>query len=190
MSTNPMPDKVSGMAMNSLSMFKPSNAPPDPFFGSGWDPLGSLGQSETFGGSSSMVSQGEFCNPHFNPSMLESQGMSSTNSHLVQYPSDSSFVEMVPKLPCFGSGPFSDMVGSFGFPQCAEIAGAGCPPNYTPNKDKSNERSSAIGGGHSQDGCQVSDGVIGSSPNGKRRKRAPDSNSPLSSDKVKRATHA
>lgn len=167
-----LPEKASGMTMSSLSMFKSSTGS-DPFFASGWDPLVSLSQSENFGGSS-MVTQGEFCNPPYNPVVLESQGMSS-NSHLVQYPSDSSFVDMVPKLPCFGSGSFSDMVGSFGLPQCAGIASTGCPPNYAPNKEKL---------GQSQDGCQISDGGIGSSsPNGKRRKRVPDSNSPLSPDK-------
>ncbi|XP_010109419.2 transcription factor bHLH74 [Morus notabilis] len=176
MATNTMPEKASGVTMSSLSMFKPPTGS-DPFFASGWDPLVSLSQTENFGGSS-MVTQGEFCNPPYNnPVVLESQGMSST-SHLVQYPSDSSFAEMVPKLSCFGSGSFSDMVGSFGLPQCAGIASTGCPPNYPPNS----ETTSTVGG-QSQDGCQISDGGIGSSPNEKRRKRVPDFNSPLSPDK-------
>ncbi|GMY14908.1 transcription factor bHLH74, partial [Fagus crenata] len=96
MSTNPLPEKVSGMTMSSVSMYKPSNGA-DPFFGSGWDPLVSLSQSENFGGSS-MVSHGEY--PPY-PVVMENQGISTT-SHLVQYPSSSSFVELVPKLPCFG----------------------------------------------------------------------------------------
>ncbi|PON65564.1 Basic helix-loop-helix transcription factor [Parasponia andersonii] len=178
MSTNTLPEKASGMMMSSLSMFRPSNGQ-DPFFGSGWDPLVSLSQSENLGGSS-MVSHGEFCNPPY-PVVLENQGMSSS-SQLVQYPSDSNFVEMVPKFPCFGNGGFTEMVGSFGLPQCAEIASTGCPSNYTLNKEKGSERTSTIGG-QSQDGCQNSDGGMGSSPNGKRRKRAPDSSSPLRPDK-------
>lgn len=166
---NPMPDKVSGMAMSSLTMFKsppmPTNGPSDPFFGSGWDPLCSMGgHAENFGGgSSSMVSHGgDFCNPHYsinNGSVLESQGgMSST-----------SFAEMAPKLDsCFGSGGFSGIPGGpFGF------------PNYMPSKDN-HERNSMVGG-QSQDG---SDSAIGSSPNGKRRKRVADPNSPLTCDKV------
>lgn len=182
MATNTMPEKASGVTMSSLSMFKPPTGS-DPFFASGWDPLVSLSQTENFGGSS-MVTQGEFCNPPYNnPVVLESQGMSST-SHLVQYPSNSSFAEMVPKLSCFGSGSFSDMVGSFGLPQCIGIVSTGCPPNYP---EKISETTSTVGG-QSQDGCQISDGGIGSSPNEKRRKRVPDSNSPLSPDKVKLAT--
>ncbi|XP_058218435.1 transcription factor bHLH74-like [Rhododendron vialii] len=70
----------------------------NPFFGSGWDPLVSLSQSENFGGS--------FGNSNY--------------SHLVHYPSDSGLVEMVPKLPFFGGGGnFSEMVGSFGLPNYA-----------------------------------------------------------------------
>lgn len=109
-----------------------------------------------------MVSHGgDFCNPHYsinNGSVLESQGgMSST-----------SFAEMAPKLDsCFGSGGFSGIPGGpFGF------------PNYMPSKDN-HERNSMVGG-QSQDG---SDSAIGSSPNGKRRKRVADPNSPLTCDK-------
>ncbi|XP_030497119.2 transcription factor bHLH74 [Cannabis sativa] len=180
MSTNALPEKVSGIPMSSLTMFKPSNGQ-EHFFPSGWDPLVSLSQSENFGGSS-VISHGEFCNPSY-PVALENQGMSS-NSQLVQYPSDSSFVEMVPKLSCFDNAGFSEMVGSFGLPQCAEIASNtnGCPQNYTLNKEKGSERTSRIGT-QSQDGCQISDGAIGSSPTGKRRKRVPDLCFPLSPEK-------
>lgn len=171
MSTNPLPEKVSRMAMSSISMFKPSNAP-DPFFGSGWDPLVSLSQSDNFGGSS-VASQSEYTN-HPYPVAMETQGMSST-SHLVQYPSDSSFVEMVPKLPCFGSGSFSEMVGSFGLPECAGISNSGCVANYNPNRDGGIDRTSTMGA-QSHDDRQISEeGALGSSPNGKRRKRVPES---------------
>lgn len=179
MTTSHLPEKVSEMTMSSLSVFKPSNGA-DPFFGSGWDPLVSLSQSENFGGSS-MVSHGELSNPPYSV-VLESQGMNST-SHLVQYPPDSSFVEMVPKLPCFGSGSFSEMVGSFGLPECAGIANSGCPPNYTSNKEKGAERASTFDA-QSQDGRETEDAGIGSSPSGKRRKRVLDSNSPFSPNKV------
>lgn len=178
-STTNLPEKVSGMTMSSLSIFKPSNGA-NTFFASAWDPLVSLSQSENFGGSS-MVSQGEVSNQPY-PVVLENQGMNSA-SHLVQYPSDSSFVDMVPKLPCFGSGSFSEMVGSFGLPECSGIANTGCHPNYKPNNEKGTERASAIGA-HSQNGRETEDGGIGSSPIGKRRKRVVDSNSPFSPNKV------
>ncbi|KAF3447477.1 hypothetical protein FNV43_RR12663 [Rhamnella rubrinervis] len=178
MTTSHLPEKVSGMTISSLPVFKPSNGA-DPFFGSGWDPLVSLSQSENFGGSS-MVSHGELSNPSYSV-VLESQGMNST-SHLVQYPSDSNFVEMVPKLPCFGSGSFSEMVGSFGLPECAGIANSGCPPNFISNKEKGTERASTFGA-QSQDGRETEDAGIGSSPSGKRRKRVIDSNSPFSTNK-------
>ncbi|PQP93478.1 transcription factor bHLH74 [Prunus yedoensis var. nudiflora] len=167
------------MTMSSVSMFKPSNGA-DPFFGSGWDPIVSLSQSDNFGGSS-VVSHREFSNPPY-PVALENPGMSST-SHLVQYPSDSSYVEMVPKLPCFGSGSFSEMVGSFGLSECAQIANPGCAANYNPNREGGTERTSTIGA-QSHDDRQISeDGALGSSPNGKRRKRVPESNSAFSPNK-------
>ncbi|KAL6296093.1 hypothetical protein ACE6H2_004235 [Prunus campanulata] len=179
MSTNPLPEKVSQMTMSSVSMFKPSNGA-DPFFGSGWDPIVSLSQSDNFGGSS-VVSHREFSNPPY-PVALENPGMSST-SHLVQYPSDSSYVEMVPKLPCFGSGSFSEMVGSFGLSECAQIANPGCAANYNPNREGGTERTSTIGA-QSHDDRQISeDGALGSSPNGKRRKRVPESYSAFSPNK-------
>ncbi|XP_015885134.4 transcription factor bHLH74 isoform X2 [Ziziphus jujuba] len=178
MSTTHLPEKVSGMTMSSLSIFKPSNGA-DPFFASAWDPIVSLSQSENFG-DSSMVSHGELSNPPY-PVVLENQGMNST-SHLVQYPSDSSFVEMVPKLPCFGSGSFSEMVGSFGLAECSGIANTGCPPKYTLHKEKATERASPIGA-QSHDGRETEDGGIGSSSSGKRRKRALDSSSPFSPNK-------
>ncbi|CAN6721800.1 unnamed protein product [Malus baccata var. baccata] len=180
MSTNPLPEKVSRMAMSSVSMFKPSNGA-DPFFGSGWDPIVSLSQNDNFGGPSG-VSHGEFPNPPY-PVAMENQGMSST-SHLVQYPSDSSYVGMVPKLPqCFGSGSFSEMVGSFGLSECGQIANPGCPPNYNPNREGGTEKTSTIGA-QSHDDRQISEeGALASSPNGKRRKRVSESNSAFSPNK-------
>lgn len=175
MSTNPLPEKVSGMTMSSVSMYKPSNGA-DPFFGSGWDPLVSLSQSENFGGSS-MVSHGEY--PPY-PVVMENQGICTT-SHLVQYPSSSSFVELVPKLPCFGSGSFSEMVNSFGLPECSQIGNSGCPQNYASNKEVGIGRTSTNGAESKDDHQNSGEGAIGSSPNAKRRKRVPDSkNSPIS----------
>ncbi|KAK9271032.1 hypothetical protein L1049_026621 [Liquidambar formosana] len=180
MNTNPMSEKVSGMAMSTVSMFKSSSGG-DPFFASGWDPLVSLSQSENFGGSS-MVSHCEFVNSPY-PAVIENQGISST-SHIVQYPpSDSSLVDLVPKLPCFGSGSFSEMVGSFGLPECGQTANTGCPQNYSPNKEGGTGKTSP-NRAHSQEDCQISDeGTLGASPNGKRRKRVLDSHSPFNSNK-------
>lgn len=181
MTTNLLPEKVSGMTMSPVSVYKPSNGA-DPFFNSGWDPLVSLSQTENFGGSS-MVSHSEFANPPY-PVLMENQGISST-SHLVQYPSGSSFVELVPKLPCFGSGSFSEMVNSFGLPECSQIANSGCPQNYATNKEGGAQRTSTTGV-QSQDDRQISgEGPIESSTNAKIRKRASDSsNSPVSPHQV------
>ncbi|XP_059636330.1 transcription factor bHLH74 isoform X2 [Cornus florida] len=172
MSTNPLSDKVAGMAMSSGSMFKSSNRA-DPFFGSGWDPLVSLNQSENFGGSS-MVSHNEFTNSSY----PLGQAMSST-SHLVQYPPVSGLVEPVSKLPCFGSGNFSEMVGSFGLAESLQIANTGCPSNYPPNMEVGNEKTWK-NVAYSQEDCQISDdGSVGASHNGKRKKRALEIHSPL-----------
>ncbi|XWS24068.1 hypothetical protein CRYUN_Cryun28dG0069300 [Craigia yunnanensis] len=178
MNTNPLSDKVDGMAMSSISMYnKPSNAS-DPFFGSGWDPIVSLSQSESLGGSS-MVSHSEFANSHY-PLLMENQGISDT-SHFSQYECDPSFVELVPKLPGFGSGNLSEMVGSFSLPQCSQIANNRCPPNYALNHEGGNERAST-NTTQSRDKHQIlEEGVKGASSNGKSRKRVPESNSPLRS---------
>lgn len=127
------PEKISGtMAMGS-------------FFGSGWDPLVSLGQSENFGANSMVSSHGEF-----------------SNSFPVQYPTD---LEMGTKLPCFGSGNYSDMFGSFGL--AGQILG-GCSSQTSQENLPPSAEETALG-----------------SPNGKIRKRALDSTFPFSPNKVK-----
>ncbi|KAA8528437.1 hypothetical protein F0562_035792 [Nyssa sinensis] len=168
MNTNPMPDKVAGMATSSGSMFKSPNGV-ESFFGSGWDPLVSLSQSENFRGSS-MVPHSEFVNPSY-PLVLENQAISST-SHVVHYPSGSGLVELVPKLSCFGSGSFSEMVGSFGLPDHGQITNTGCPPSEEHGTEKT-----STNGAQSQEDCW------GPSPNGKRKKRAMESHSPFNSNK-------
>ncbi|XWS14831.1 hypothetical protein CRYUN_Cryun35bG0042300 [Craigia yunnanensis] len=176
MNTNPLSDKVDGMAMGSMYN-KPSNAS-DPFFGSGWDPIVSPTQSESLGGSS-MVSHGEFANFHY-PLLMDNQGISGT-SHFSQHQSDPSFVELVPKLPGFGSGNLSEMVGPFSLPQCNRIADSRRSPNYALNHEGGNERAST-NSTQCRDEHQISEeGVVGASPKGKSRKRVPESNSPLRS---------
>lgn len=82
------------------------------FYGSNWDPIASLSQSGHFG-NSTMVSQNEFVNPNCSV-MLENQAMGSSSSHLVQFPSNSSnLVDLVPRIPGFGSGNFSEISTSF-----------------------------------------------------------------------------
>ncbi|KAL3840510.1 hypothetical protein ACJIZ3_025101 [Penstemon smallii] len=111
-----------------------------PFYGSNWDPIGSLNQSGIYGNSS----QNEFVNPH-----------------LVQFPSDSNLVDMVLKNPSFGSGSFSEIVGSFGHSNFAQSNGIGGQRAIT-NVTNSQER------------CLNSeDGVLGASPNGKRKRKVP-----------------
>lgn len=153
----PSSDKLSGtMAMGS-------------FFGSGWDPLVSLGQSENFGAASMVSSHGEFSNSF--PVVLENHGGSGT-TQTVQYPTD---LEMGTKLPCFGSGNYSDMFGSFGL--AGQILG-GCSSNYR-NGGSTNTAQT------SQENLPPSGEEAGlGSPSGKIRKRALDSTFPFSPNKV------
>jgi hypothetical protein len=141
----------------------------NPFYVSAWDPVVSLSQPGNFGGSS-IVSQSGFSNSPF-PIVMENPGI----SNLVHYPSGSGFVELVPKFPGFGSGNFSEMVGSLGLTECGQITHTGCPPNY--NKEANNAQ-------HQEDQQLSEETSIGASPNGKRRKRVPESNSPLDPNKV------
>ncbi|KAH8516333.1 hypothetical protein Peur_047614 [Populus x canadensis] len=140
----------------------------NPFYVSAWDPVVSLSQPGNFGGSS-IVSQSGFSNSPF-PIVMENPGI----SNLVHYPSGSGFVELVPKFPGFGSGNFSEMVGSLGLTECGQITHTGCPPNY--NKEANNAQ-------HQEDQQLSEETSIGASPNGKRRKRVPESNSPLDPNK-------
>ena len=127
-------------------------------FSSGWDPIASMNQSESFGG--------EFGNSPYSSVILGNQTIPSS-SHLVHYPSDYShgLVEMVPKFPFFGSGSFSEMVGSFALPDCDQIA-------HT-------EKTSTT------DDQQITEeGKMGSSPCVNRKKRGSESNSPFNPSKV------
>ncbi|KAJ4845181.1 hypothetical protein Tsubulata_013705 [Turnera subulata] len=152
-----------------------------PFFPSAWDPVVSLSQNENFGGSSSIVSQGEFSASPYTVA-LENQGIPSS-SHLLHYPSDSSFGGMVTKFPSFGSGSFSEMVGSLGLTDCSQIASIPCPPNYTSNRESHNERSVPNSGQTQEDNQFSAETTMGASPYGKRRKRGAESSSPSLPDK-------
>ncbi|KAL0366299.1 UNVERIFIED_CONTAM: Transcription factor [Sesamum radiatum] len=156
MATTSISDNVAGMSICSESMFKPPNGL-DPFYSSsGWDPVISEDQSGNFG-NSSMVLQNEFANPNY-PVLLENQTMGSS-SHLVHFPSDSGLVGMVPKIPSFGSGSFSDIVSSFGHSNFAQNNGAGVQ-NAAKNVEDPQD--------HRQDS---ENGVLGASPNGKRKRK-------------------
>ncbi|KAL9330677.1 hypothetical protein ACSQ67_000287 [Phaseolus vulgaris] len=170
---------VSEMAISSVSMAKPSDVA-NPFLASSaWDPLVSLSQAQTFGGSS-MVSHADFANANSSyPLVLENQGISNT-SHLVQYMSDSNLVGMVPKVHSYASRGFSEMVGaaSFGQHGSGDVANTGYPPHYNPIKE------AQINGEQSQ----VEDSIPeeeapGSAPSGNRRKRGLDHNSTFSPNK-------
>ncbi|KAH6776355.1 hypothetical protein C2S52_013916 [Perilla frutescens var. hirtella] len=143
--TNSVSDKVSGVTMCSESMF----------YGSNWDPIVSLSQTGNFG-NSNMVSQSEFANPL----MLENQTMGSS---LVQFPSDSALVDLVPRIPSFGSGSFSEMVTSFGH---------NAESGNLPQKK-----------GVSQDHCRNSENaMLGASPYGKRKRELPQGSSPKNAE--------
>ncbi|KAF7817415.1 Transcription factor bHLH74 [Senna tora] len=125
----------------------------NPFLGlSAWDPFT---HTQSFGGSS-MVSHTELPNSSY-PIVLENQGLSST-SHLVQYMSDSNYVDIVPKVPSYASGSFSEMANS--------------NTGYVSNKDSGIERTAINDDAQSQgDNSTPEDGVTASVPNGSRRKR-------------------
>ncbi|KAB2076247.1 hypothetical protein E1A91_A06G028200v1 [Gossypium mustelinum] len=162
---NPLCDKVDGMALSSMYNTKSSNSS-DPFFGSGWDPMVSLNQSESLGGGSSMVSHSGFVNSHY-PLLMENQGICGT-SHFSQYQSDPSFVELVPKIQGFGTGNLSEMVGPMSLPRCTQ--------GYAMNHEGGIERAST-NSTQSRDDRQISEeGVVGASPNGKCRKRVHEAN--------------
>lgn len=114
MNTNLISTRVAEMEMSSGSMFKSSNES-DPFFGSGWDPLVSLGQGENFRGSP-MVPHNEFGNPAYTVA-LESQTISNF-PHPGHYQSGSG---MGPKVPYFGN------VSPLGLSEYGQISRA---PNY------------------------------------------------------------
>ncbi|CAM8972099.1 unnamed protein product [Rhodiola kirilowii] len=169
MNTDPLPNKVSGLAMSSIPMFKSSTVS-DPFYGTHWDPLLAINHNENFGGGSSMVSHCGYANPTY---PIDNQGMIS--SHLVQYPSSDSSLGDLPKIQRFGSGNFSDMAGLYGLPALGAAANNNCYQNYLPNHEVGTHRTNADGA-RSQDDCQVSgERALEVSPNGKRRRRSVES---------------
>lgn len=168
--TNSISDKVAA----GVAMFKTSSAGVETFYGSGWDPLVSLNHHHHGGSSSVVVPHNEFSSSHY-PVILGNQSVGSTSHHLVHYPCDSSLVDMVPKIPSFGSGSFSEIVSSFGLPDCGQVtAETGSHLNVS-NKGISY-----------QEDCQNSDGGLGCSSNSKRKRKASDSPSPLHLKKVKK----
>nr|WAK86090.1 transcription factor bHLH44 [Nothapodytes nimmoniana] len=172
MNTNPLSDQVAGMGMTSGSTYHKLLNVAEPYLDSSWDPLVSQTQNQTYA-SSSMVTHNAFASLPYNPGVLDNQSISSS-SHLVHYLSDSVFVEMVPKFPCFGSGNFSEMVSSFGLAQSDQITGVDCPQNYAQNKEGDNEKPSIFGTKYQE--WQISEaGSVGASPDGKRKRKASES---------------
>lgn len=141
------------------------------YFASAWDPNASL--SDNFA-SSRMVSRNEFSSSLY-PSVMG-------NNSLVQYPSASNYSELVPKIPCFGSGSYGEMVGPFGINECGPITNAEFRQNYAPNMRDSNERmpTSVV----QSQVVHHPQGAVGTSPDGKKRKHETSFNSPNKSKKV------
>ncbi|XP_028806918.1 transcription factor bHLH74 isoform X2 [Neltuma alba] len=167
---------VSEIAVSSVSMPKPPVVT-NPFLGSSstWDPLVSLSQTQTFGGSS-MVSHSEFGSSSY-PLVLENQGMNST-SHLVQYMSDSNFA-----VPSYASGSFSEMVGSFPQHGCSDLANTRYGPSYNQNEEAAMKRAPLNGSQSQLEDPAPDEGATGSAPNGSRRKRGLDHNPTFSPNK-------
>lgn len=129
----------------------------NPFYGSGWDPMVTLNQSATFG-NSSMVPQTEFGNAQF----LENQMMGHSSQLVHHFQSDPSLIGMLPKMPSYGSGSFSEMVSSFG-----HIAESGSHPSFNQNNVVGIQTVS-----NSKERCQNSgDGVVGASPSRNRKRK-------------------
>ncbi|GMI78471.1 CRY2-interacting bHLH 4 [Hibiscus trionum] len=91
--------------------------------------------------------------------VMENQGTNGS-SHVSQHQSNPSFAELVPKLTGFDAGNLSQMFGPFSLPQCNQIANSRRPPNFALDEHR-----------------------ISEAPNGKIRKRSPESDSPLRSCK-------
>ncbi|KAK9097122.1 hypothetical protein Sjap_022619 [Stephania japonica] len=179
----PQPGKVVRRTMSSASLSDSSNGT-DSFFSNGWDPLVSMSQSLEFRGSSIAAA-------HHHQVSISSHGVGGSENHggsgasFVHYPSDASFVELgLSKLPCFGSGSFSEMVSSLGMSEYGQITDAMCPSDYpsmvhhgetkknSPSSRKIIDRNAIFQDDlpMSEEGaCQLS-----SSPNEKKRKNAPE----------------
>ncbi|KAG9141803.1 hypothetical protein Leryth_013932 [Lithospermum erythrorhizon] len=126
---------------SSESLFKNHNSV-DPFNGSGWDQLISMNQSSNFGDG---VSSSELLNSHY-PIMFGHQPIN-VSSH------------MVPKIPSFGSGSFSEMItSSFGLNESALM------PSPLPSQIAVDE-------------------PVDSSPNAKRKRKVSGSHSPFNPSK-------
>lgn len=153
---NQQPGKVVETTMNTMSLSESSSGG-NSFFNAGWDPILSLAQNAEFK-CPSMASQ-------HNPIPISPYGFFgnhgiNNSSHSGQLPTDPRFVGLAPKLPCFGSGNFSEISGSLSIPERNLIANSGCPSNYTPSKEGVTENVPR-----------------NSSPEGKKRKRVPEYNS-------------
>ncbi|KAI9118412.1 hypothetical protein K1719_010744 [Acacia pycnantha] len=149
---------VSGLGTNVSDISNPFLGP------SAWDPLFSLSQTQTFGGSS-LVSHSDFANSSY-PSVLENQGMSGS-SHLVHYMPDSNFADMMPKIPSYGNG---------------DIANAGYALSYNPNKEAGIGTAPINDDQLQGDHSSPEEGAT-SSPIGNRRKRGLDHNPTFSPSK-------
>lgn len=162
MNTRHLSEKIEPMSMSSA------------YGCSNWDPIVSLSQSGSFGGVSSIVSQGDLTKSSSYPMLLETQGISSS-SHLVNYPLDPNLAQMMPKLSMFGGGSFPEMGNLFGLHGVIQNPNVPFPQNYASNKTDADEKSCANAVRVERE-RQIPEGrAVGMSQDGKRKR---DSNSP------------
>ncbi|MED6217064.1 hypothetical protein PIB30_014268 [Stylosanthes scabra] len=150
---------VSEMAMSSsMSLAKsasssdvvvPNNNHPFLASSTSWDPIVSLSQSQTFGGSSMVTTH----NSDFG---------NSSSFPFVQYMSDSTNLEgiMVHKMPSFGSGNFSEIVGSFGQEGSSDIVNMSYRPRIAPSGNRRKrllDRDSSFSPNKNADGDELKD---------------------------------
>ncbi|XP_057532408.1 transcription factor bHLH74-like isoform X1 [Amaranthus tricolor] len=136
-------------------------------YGSGWDSMVSLSQTDNFGASASMVSHAELIKSSSYPLLMENHGISST--HLVNY-SNPNVAQMLPKLPMLGNKNYTDIANPFDVSGGLHTLNAPFPQNYASGRSGLDEKES-VDVTQAKRGCQfVEERTVGVSPNGKRKR--------------------
>ncbi|KAJ4967020.1 hypothetical protein NE237_018869 [Protea cynaroides] len=172
-------ENVDGMAMSSvpsISMSKSSDVV-DSFLGSGWDPFVSQAQNVEFKIPSESSSHSHQISSPFGVGVLETQGVSGS-SLLVRYPPDH---QGLVGITHYGGGSFSEMVTSFvGLPENEQIVSREGSGGI--DKTSVTSRNASVQGStFPEDHHIVDEGAGLSSPSGKKRRGAPETQSQFNS---------
>ncbi|XP_042497920.1 transcription factor bHLH74-like isoform X2 [Macadamia integrifolia] len=165
------------MAMNSvpsISMSKSSDVV-DSFVGSGWDPFVSQAQNGEFKVSSHSH---QISSSPYGVGVLETQGVSGS-SHLVRYPPDH---HSLVGLTHYGGGSFSEMVTSFvALPENGQFINREGGSGSGTDKTSVTSRNGSVQGSTFPEDHHIVDEGVGLSSSGKKRRRAPETQSQLDS---------